>query len=275
MRKLFCCLLLLLFLPAFALGENVILVDDETTARQFALCFFSNPFVDENVSEADMKVKQIGEDYQINVPANEQHGALMLRFDDAGVIRQYWNQEWRFPKLTEWDPGWTDVPMEEQDALCDGTETFSRFLLSGRFYDLVALMRSDENERKGIFTLLLNQDEAYMALSAEPLKLYGFLDITCPEAVDYGVAVSFVNASVLARSAVADQLTRDSQTVLSTELPFFNAMGSTAPNGSPIPVWEVLVHVEYTDRNDVYYVIQNAQTGEILQVELQEPQDNG
>ena len=97
MRKLFCCLLLLLFLPAFALGENVILIDDETTARQFALCFFSNPFVDENVSEVDMKVKQIGEDYQIDVPANEQHGALMLRFDDAGVIRQYWNQEWRFP----------------------------------------------------------------------------------------------------------------------------------------------------------------------------------
>lgn len=130
MRKLFCCLLLLLFLPAFALSENVILIGDETTARQFALCFFSNPFVDENVSEVDMKVKQIGEDYQIDVPANEQHGALMLRFDDAGVIRQYWNQEWRFPKLTEWDPGWTDVPMEEQDALCDGTETFSRLLLS-------------------------------------------------------------------------------------------------------------------------------------------------
>ena len=155
------------------------------------------------------------------------------------------------------------------------TEAFSRILLSGRFYDLVALMRSDENERKGIFTLLLNQDEAYMALSAEPLKLYGFLDITCPEAVDYGVAVSFVNASVLARSAVADQLTRDSQTVLSTELPFFNAMGSIAPNGSPIPVGEVLVHVEYTDRNDVYYVILNAQTGEILQVELQEHQSLG
>ena len=52
-------------------------------------------------------------------------------------------------------------------------------------------------------------------------------------------------------------------------------MGSTAADGSPIPVWEVLVHVEYTDRNDVYYVILNAQTGEILQVELQEHQSLG
>jgi len=273
MRKILCCLTLLLFLPVAALGETITLIDDETTARQFALCFFANPFVDEAVTDGEMQVKRIGEDYHVDVP--DRHGALMLRFDAAGVIRQYWNQEWRFPKLTEWDPGWTDVPMEEQDALCDGMETFSRLLLSGRFYDLVALMRSDENEQKGIFTLLLNQDEAYMALSAEPLKLHGFLDITCPEDVDYGVAVSFVNASVLARSAVADQLTRDSQTVLSTELPFFNAMGSTAPNGSPIPVWEVLVHVEYTDRNDVYYVILNAQTGEILQVELQEHQSLG
>ena len=258
-----------------ALGETIALIDDETTAHQFALCFFANPFVDEAVADGEMQVKRIGEDYHVDVPANDRHGALLLRFDAAGVIRQYWNQTWRFPRLTAWDPGWTGVPKDEQDAICDGTETFSRFLLSGRFYDLVALMRSDENERKGIFTLLLNQDEAYMALSAEPLKLYGFLDITCPEAVDYGVAVSFVNASVLARSAVADQLTRDSQTVLSTELPFFNAMGSTAPNGSPIPVWEVLVHVEYTDRNDVYYVILNAQTGEILQVELQEHQSLG
>ena len=165
--------------------------------------------------------------------------------------------------------------MEEQDALCDGMETFSRLLLSGRFYDLVALMRSDENERKGIFTLLLNQDEAYMALSAEPLKLYGFLDTTQPESIDYGVAISYVNASVLARSTVAGQLEKDSQTILSTDQPFFNAMGSTAADGSPIPVWEVLVHVEYTDRNDVYYVILNAQTGEILQVELQEHQSLG
>lgn len=275
MRKILCCLTLLLFLPVAALGKTITLIDDETTARQFALCFFANPFVDEAVTDGEMQVKRIGEDYHFDVPANDRHGALMLRFDAAGVIRQYWNQTWSFPRLTAWDPGWTGVPKDEQDAICDGTETFSRFLLSGRFYDLVALMRSDENERKGIFTLLLNQDEAYMALSAEPLKLYGFLDITCPEAVDYGVAVSFVNASVLARSAVADQLTRDSQTVLSTELPFFNAMGSTAPNGSPIPVWEVLVHVEYTDRNDVYYVILNAQTGEILQVELQEHQSLG
>lgn len=275
MRKLFCCLLLLLFLPAFALGENVILIGDETTARQFALCFFSNPFVDENVSEVDMKVKQIGEDYQIDVPANEQHGALMLRFDDAGVIRQYWNQEWRFPKLTEWDPGWTDVPMEEQDALCDGTDTFSRLLLSGRFYDLVALMRSDENEQKGIFTLLLNRSEAYLALRAEPLKLYGFLDTTQPESIDYGVAISYVNASVLARSAVAGQLEKDSQTILSTDQPFFNAMGSTAADGSPTPVWEVLVHVKKEERSDTYYVILNAETGEILQMELQEYQTNG
>ena len=32
---------------------------------------------------------------------------------------------------------------DEQDAICDVTEAFSRILLSGRFYDLVALMRSD------------------------------------------------------------------------------------------------------------------------------------
>ena len=196
MRKILCCLTLLLFLPVAALGETITLIDDETTARQFALCFFANPFVDEAVTDGEMQVKRIGEDYHVDVPANDRHGALMLRFDAAGVIRQYWNQTWRFPRLTAWDPGWTGVPKDEQDAICDGTEAFSRILLSGRFYDLVALMRSDENERKGIFTLLLNQDEAYMALSAEPLKLYGFLDITCPEAVDYGVAVSFVNASV-------------------------------------------------------------------------------
>lgn len=275
MRKILCCLTLLLFLPVAALGETITLIDDETTARQFALCFFANPFVDEVVTDGEMQVKRIGEDYHVDVPANDRHGALMLRFDAAGVIRQYWNQTWRFPKLTEWDPGWTDVPMEEQDALCDGMETFSRLLLSGRFYDLVALMRSDENERKGIFTLLLNQDEAYMALSAEPLKLYGFLDTTQPESIDYGVAISYVNASVLARSTVAGQLEKDSQTILSTDQPFFNAMGSTAADGSPIPVWEVLVHVEYTDRNDVYYVILNAQTGEILQVELQEHQSLG
>lgn len=264
MRKILCCLTLLLFLPVAALGETITLIDDETTARQFALCFFANPFVDEVVTDGEMQVKRIGEDYHVDVPANDRHGALMLRFDAAGVIRQYWNQTWRFPKLTEWDPGWTDVPMEEQDALCDGMETFSRLLLSGRFYDLVALMRSDENEQKGIFTLLLNRSEAYLALRAEPLKLYGFLDTTQPESIDYGVAISYVNASVLARSTVAGQLEKDSQTILSTDQPFFNAMGSTAADGSPIPVWEVLVHVEYTDRNDVYYVILNAQTGEIL-----------
>lgn len=275
MRKILCCLTLLLFLPVAALGETITLIDDETTARQFALCFFANPFVDEAVTDGEMQVKRIGEDYHVDVPANDRHGALMLRFDDAGVIRQYWNQEWRFPKLTEWDPGWTDVPMEEQDALCDGMETFSRLLLSGRFYDLVALMRSDENEQRGIFTLLLNRSEAYLALRAEPLKLYGFLDTTQPESIDYGVAISYVNASVLARSTVAGQLEKDSQTILSTDQPFFNAMGSTAADGSPIPVWEVLVHVEYTDRNDVYYVILNAQTGEILQVELQEHQSLG
>ena len=275
MRKILCCLTLLLFLPVAALGETITLIDDETTARQFALCFFANPFVDEVVTDGEMQVKRIGEDYHVDVPANDRHGALMLRFDAAGVIRQYWNQTWRFPKLTEWDPDWTDVPMEEQDALCDGMETFSRLLLSGRFYDLVALMRSDENEQKGIFTLLLNRSEAYLALRAEPLKLYGFLDTTQPESIDYGVAISYVNASVLARSTVAGQLEKDSQTILSTDQPFFNAMGSTAADGSPIPVWEVLVHVEYTDRNDVYYVILNAQTGEILQVELQEHQSLG
>lgn len=275
MRKILCCLTLLLFLPVAALGETITLIDDETTARQFALCFFANPFVDEAVTDGEMQVKRIGEDYHVDVPANDRHGALMLRFDAAGVIRQYWNQTWRFPKLTEWDPGWTDVPMEEQDALCDGMETFSRLLLSGRFYDLVALMRSDENEQKGIFTLLLNRSEAYLALRAEPLKLYVFLDTTQPESIDYGVAISYVNASVLARSIVAGQLEKDSQTILSTDQPFFNAMGSTAADGSPIPVWEVLVHVEYTDRNDVYYVILNAQTGEILQVELQEHQSLG
>lgn len=275
MRKILCCLTLLLFLPVAALGETITLIDDETTARQFALCFFANPFVDEAVTDGEMQVKRIGEDYHVDVPANDRHGALMLRFDAAGVIRQYWNQTWRFPRLTAWDPGWTDVPMEEQDALCDGMETFSRLLLSGRFYDLVALMRSDENEQKGIFTLLLNRSEAYLALRAEPLKLYGFLDTTQPESIDYGVAISYVNASVLARSTVAGQLEKDSQTILSTDQPFFNAMGSTAADGSPIPVWEVLVHVEYTDRNDVYYVILNAQTGEILQVELQEHQSLG
>ncbi len=275
MRKIFCFLALFLLLPVAALGETITLIDDETTARQFALCFFSNPFVEENVSDSELTVRSIGDEYLIDVQPNDQHGALMLRFDDAGVIRQYWNQAWHFPKLTAWDPDWTGVDPEEENALCTGTETFSRLLLSGRFYDLVALMRSEENEEQGIFTLLLNRDEAYLALRAEPLKLYGFLDITHPESTDQGASVSFVNASVLARSAVAHLLSPDAETTLSTEQPFFNYMGSTAADGSPIPVWEVLVHVEYTDRSDIYYVILNAQTGEILQTELQEPQDNG
>lgn len=275
MRKIFCFLALFLLLPVAALGETITLIDDETTARQFALCFFSNPFVEENVSDSELTVRSIGDEYLIDVQPNDQHGALMLRFDDAGVIRQYWNQAWHFPKLTAWDPDWTGVDAEEENALCTGTETFSRLLLSGRFYDLVALMRSEENEEQGIFTLLLNRDEAYLALRAEPLKLYGFLDITHPESTDQGASVSFVNASVLARSAVAHLLSPDAETTLSTEQPFFNYMGSTAADGSPIPVWEVLVHVEYTDRSDTYYVILNAQTGEILQTELQEPQDNG
>ncbi len=275
MRKIFCFLALFLLLPVAALGETITLIDDETTARQFALCFFSNPFVEENVSDSELTVRSIGDEYLIDVQPNDQHGALMLRFDDAGVIRQYWNQAWHFPKLTAWDPDWTGVDAEEENALCTGTETFSRLLLSGRFYDLVALMRSEENEEQGIFTLLLNRDEAYLALRAEPLKLYGFLDITHPESTDQGASVSFVNASVLARSAVAHLLSPDAETTLSTEQPFFNYMGSTAADGSPIPVWEVLVHVEYTDRSDIYYVILNAQTGEILQTELQEPQDNG
>lgn len=275
MRKIFCFLALFFLLPVAALGETITLIDDETTARQFALCFFSNPFVEENVSDSELTVRSIGDEYLIDVQPNDQHGALMLRFDDAGVIRQYWNQAWHFPKLTAWDPDWTGVDAEEENALCTGTETFSRLLLSGRFYDLVALMRSEENEEQGIFTLLLNRDEAYLALHAEPLKLYGFLDITHPESTDQGASVSFVNASVLARSAVAHLLSPDAETTLSTEQPFFNYMGSTAADGSPIPVWEVLVHVEYTDRSDIYYVILNAQTGEILQTELQEPQDNG
>ena len=275
MRKIFCFLALFLLLPVAALGETITLIDDETTARQFALCFFSNPFVEENVSDSELTVRSIDDEYLIDVQPNDQHGALMLRFDDAGVIRQYWNQAWHFPKLTAWDPGWTGVDPEEENALCTGTETFSRLLLSGRFYDLVALMRSEENEEQGIFTLLLNRDEAYLALRAEPLKLYGFLDITHPESTDQGASVSFVNASVLARSAVAHLLSPDAETTLSTEQPFFNYMGSTAADGSPIPVWEVLVHVKYADRSDTYYVILNAQTGEILQTELQEPQDNG
>lgn len=275
MRKILFCLTLLLFLPVAALGETITLIDDETDARQFAHRFFANPLVDENVSDAEMTVRSIGGDYVIDVHPGDRHGALMLRFDDAGVIRQYWNQEWHFPKLTAYDSGWTGVDPEEENALCTGTETFSRLLLSGRFYDLVALMRSEENEEQGIFTLLLNRDEAYLALRVEPLKLYGFLDITHPESTDQGASVSFVNASVLARSAVAHLLSPDSETTLSTEQPFFNYMGSTAADGSPIPVWEVLVHVEYTDRSDTYYVILNAQTGEILQTELQEPQDNG
>ena len=275
MRKIFCFLALFLLLPVAALGETITLIDDETTARQFALCFFSNPFVEENVSDSELTVRSIGEEYLIDVQPNDQHGALMLRFDDAGVIRQYWNQAWHFPKLTAWDPDWTGVDAEEENALCTGTETFSRLLLSGRFYDLVALMRSEENEEQGIFTLLLNRDEAYLALRAEPLKLYGFLDITHPESTDQGAAVSFVDASVLARSAVAHLLSPDSETTLSTEQPFFNYMGSTAADGSPIPVWEVLVHVKYADRSDTYYVILNAQTGEILQTELQEHQSLG
>ena len=43
MRKILCCLTLLLFLPMAALGKTITLIDDETTARQFALCFFANP----------------------------------------------------------------------------------------------------------------------------------------------------------------------------------------------------------------------------------------
>lgn len=43
MRKLFCCLLLLLFLPAFALGENVILIDDETTALSISPVLLLQP----------------------------------------------------------------------------------------------------------------------------------------------------------------------------------------------------------------------------------------
>ena len=41
MRKILCCLTLLLFLPVAALGKTITLIDDETTARQFALCFFA------------------------------------------------------------------------------------------------------------------------------------------------------------------------------------------------------------------------------------------
>ena len=51
MRKILCCLTLLLFLPVAALGKTITLIDDETTARQFALCFFANPFVDEAVTD--------------------------------------------------------------------------------------------------------------------------------------------------------------------------------------------------------------------------------
>ena len=87
MRKILCCLTLLLFLPVAALGKTITLIDDETTARQFALCFFANPFVDEAVTDGEMQVKRIGEDYHVDVPANARHGALMLRFDAAGVIR--------------------------------------------------------------------------------------------------------------------------------------------------------------------------------------------
>ena len=101
------------------------------------------------------------------------------------------------------------------------------------------------------------------------------MDTTQPESIDYGVAISYVNASVLARSAVAGQLEKDSQTILSTDQPFFNAMGSTAADGSPTPVWEVLVHVKQEDHSDTYYVILNAETGEILQMELQEHQSLG
>ena len=55
MRKILCCLTLLLFLPVAALGKTITLIDDETTARQFALCFFANPFVDEAVTDGEMR----------------------------------------------------------------------------------------------------------------------------------------------------------------------------------------------------------------------------
>ena len=73
MRKILCCLT---FLPVAALGKTITLIDDETTARQFALCFFANPFVDEAVTDGEMQVKRIGEDYHVDVPANDRHGAL-------------------------------------------------------------------------------------------------------------------------------------------------------------------------------------------------------
>ena len=34
MRKILCCLTLLLFLPVAALGKSITLIDDETTARR-------------------------------------------------------------------------------------------------------------------------------------------------------------------------------------------------------------------------------------------------
>lgn len=275
MRKIFCFLALFLLLPVAALGETITLIDDETTARQFALCFFSNPFVEENVSDSELTVRSIGDEYLIDVQPNDQHGALMLRFDAEGMIRQYWNQEWHFPKLTAYDSGWTGIDWDEQDALIRDADSVGMAVLNGRTYDSYALMRSNENEEKGIFTLRLNASEAYLALRAEPLKLYGFLDNAHPESTDQGAAVSFVDAFVLARSAVAHLLSPDDETTLSTEQPFFNYMGSTAADGSPIPVWEVLVHVKYADRSDTYYVILNAQTGEILQTELQEHQSLG
>ncbi|MFR6103247.1 MAG: hypothetical protein ACLUO8_12460 [Christensenellales bacterium] len=49
-------------------GKTITLIDDETTARQFALCFFANPFVDEAVTDEEMQVKRIGEDYHVDVP---------------------------------------------------------------------------------------------------------------------------------------------------------------------------------------------------------------
>lgn len=275
MRKILCCLTLLLFLPVTALGETITLIDDETDARQFALRFFANPLVDENVSDTEMTFRSIGGDYVIDVHPGDRHGALMLRFDDAGVIRQYWNQEWHFPKLTAYDSGWTGIDWNEQDALIRDADSIGMGILNGRTYDSYSLMRSDENEERGIFTLRLNDSEAYLALRAEPLKLYGFLDTAYPESTDQGVAISIVNASVFARSAVAHQLPADLEIPLSTGQPFFNYMGSTAADGSPIPVWEVLVHAEYDDRSDTYDVILHAQTGEILQVELQEHQSLG
>ncbi len=143
MRKILGCLTLLLFLPVAALGESLTLIDGETDARQFALRFFANPLVGENVSDAEMTFRSIGGDYVIDVHPGDRHGALMLRFDDAGVIRQYWNQEWQFPKLTAYDPCWTGIDWNEQDAFIQGADSIGMAVLNGRTYDSYSLMRSD------------------------------------------------------------------------------------------------------------------------------------